>query len=140
MSANLYVKKVLAQNNLWPFTDDQFDEILVPRAAAEITAAWARPNGISLCYGFNEAPLPNRGGVAIAFRKANNYKNCRMVEVAVSYCSPQDTFSKKIGGAQATKNFLEGNTIMVPVRDKQDDTIVPALIRTFWFNYDLITK
>ena len=47
----------------------------------------------------------NKGGVSIAYRRASPFSNCRMVEVSVAYCSPHDTFSKKVGASLALSRF-----------------------------------
>lgn len=76
-----------------------------------------------------------KGGVTIAWRKASDTKNARMVEVAVTYCSPADTFTKKIGKEAAMLEFQLGNTILVPARTmKSDDTIPYNLREMFWYS------
>lgn len=73
------------------------------------------------------------GGVTIAWRKTSDTKNARMVEVAVAYCSPADTFTKKIGKELALDNFYSGQTVLVPARSwKSDDTIPHNLRNMFW--------
>lgn len=77
--------------------------------------------------------LNNKGGVTIAYRKCANFRNTRMVEVATAYCSPSDTFTRKIGSATALSEFINGHTIIVPARtDNDDSTIIDNLQAMFW--------
>lgn len=87
---------------------------------------------IRICHGYD--PYVNRGGVTIAYRKCSSWRNTKMVEVSVAYCSGKDSFNKKIGVQLAVDRFMNGNTIMVPARDKTDDTIVGNLLEMFWYN------
>ena len=87
---------------------------------------------IRICHGYN--PSDNRGGVTIAYRKCSDWRNTKMVEVSVAYCSSKDSFNKKIGVELAVDRFMNGNTIMVPARDKTDDSIVGNLLNMFWWN------
>lgn len=74
----------------------------------------------------------NFGGATVVYRKCENYKNSRMVEVAVAYCSPHDTYNKKIGIALAVEKYCNGETIVVPARTRNsDDTIVDNLRAMF---------
>lgn len=85
--------------------------------------------GVSICHVMGKP----RGGVTMAYRKANDFKNCRMVEVAVAYCSPADIFSKKVGTANARSNFLDGRTIMVPARDPAaGDESIPVILKAMF--------
>ena len=56
-----------------------------------------------------------KGGMTVAFRKSNQYKYGRMVEVAVATCSPEDTFSRKIGTKMALEKFFGGERIELPL-------------------------
>lgn len=88
---------------------------------------------ITHCMGAN-----GKGGVTLAWRKVSNTKNARMVEVAAAYCSPSDTFTKKIGKELAMDNFMAGCTVVVPARsDKNDDTIPPNLRDMFWYSINM---
>ena len=87
---------------------------------------------IRICHGYD--PQNNRGGVTIAYRKCSIWKNTKMVEVSLAYCSSKDSFNKKIGTQLAVDRFLVGNTVMVPVRFGHDDTIVGNLLQMFWYS------
>jgi len=56
-----------------------------------------------------------KGGMTVAFRKCNEYKHGRMVEVAVAVCSPEDIFSRKIGTKMALEKFFSNKTIELPL-------------------------
>lgn len=87
---------------------------------------------IRICHGYDR--YNNRGGVTIAYRKASGWKNTKMVEVSLAYCSSKDSFSRKIGAQLAVERFVAGNTVMVPVRHKIDETIVGNLLDMFYYN------
>lgn len=78
--------------------------------------------------------MPFRG-MTIAFRKCGEWKNSRMVEVAVVYCSQHDNFSKKVGNRLAAEKFANGETVMVPARTQNcDDFVIDNLKSMFWYS------
>lgn len=87
---------------------------------------------IRVCHGYDTQN--NRGGVTIAYRKCSNWKNTKMVEVSLAYCSSKDSFNKKIGTQLAVDRFVNRNTVQVPVRFGHDSTIVGNLLQMFWCN------
>lgn len=113
----------------WPFTIPQPEMIDYNKVHDDMEAL-----NIRVCHGYNRRD--NRGGVTIAYRKCSNWRNTRMVEVALAYCSPKDSFNKKIGVQLAVDRFINGNTVMVPVRHGHDDTIVGNLLCMFY--HDII--
>ena len=56
-----------------------------------------------------------RGGLTVAFRKANEFKSGTMVEVAVNTCSSKDMFNRKLGTTGALRKFFDGETIQLPL-------------------------
>jgi hypothetical protein len=56
-----------------------------------------------------------RGGFTVAYRPCSNFKSTKMVECAVSTCSAEDTFNKRIGTKIALSNFGNGKTIDLPI-------------------------
>jgi hypothetical protein len=56
-----------------------------------------------------------RGGLTVAFKKANEYKSGTMVEVAVNTCSDKDMFNRKLGTTGALRKFFDGETIQLPI-------------------------
>lgn len=70
-----------------------------------------------------------RGGVTIAFRKVNEYKSTRMVEIAVAACSPADTFSKRIGSRNALNKFFDSDTIELPLLFGYEDEDVNGAVK-----------
>jgi len=126
MSAANFVESFAKLAGIWP---DTFTSVAEPTA---LSANEAQAQGILIIHAMG---YKNKGGVTIAYRKMNQHKNCRMVEVATAYCSPQDVFSKKIGTRTAFGNFLQGKTIMVPARRKDNDNeVVYTLRNIFWNN------
>lgn len=58
----------------------------------------------------------------------------RMVEVAVSYCAPEDKFKRKTGRAIVSHNICIDRTIFLPIGNKTQDQIVNDLLLSFgWF-------
>lgn len=98
------------------------------------TGELARAHGIKIVHYFDQDNL--KGGVTMAYRKSSDFDNCRMVDVAVAYCSPHDTFSKKVGSEVALYAFLDGQTIQVPARVNGDDNSIPYILRGM-FSYPL---
>ncbi len=58
-------------------------------------------------------------GVSVAYVPTLNSEDCRMLEVSVSYCSPEDTFSKKIGKFQALSHWFDGATVQLPLNQRR---------------------
>lgn len=87
---------------------------------------------VFVCHAFD--PVYSKGGVSIAYRKANDFKNCIMVEVAVVYCVEEDSFSRKEGTRRALERFDEGKTIFVPARKYQNDRSIPITLKDMFWN------
>ena len=82
-----------------------------------------------VCHFFNKRhPY---GGVSVAFVPETAFKNCRMLRVAVQYCSPNDSFSKSIGGTLVREKFHDGESILVSVGYMRKDNFVYALSKMF---------
>lgn len=60
-----------------------------------------------------------KGGVTIAYRPmihdSKGFPQGIFAEVAVAYCNPKDTFSRKTGRAIAEMMLAEGKSIKLPV-------------------------
>ena len=54
-------------------------------------------------------------GVSVAFGSTTDSQKGRMLEVAVSYCSPEDKYKRKHGKYQAMLHFSNGNTVQLPL-------------------------
>lgn len=134
MSAQHYVN-TLFPKALWPFAAmtaiaQDIAKEGPPSAALETmdTGELAQIQNIRICHCF-EPDEP--GGFTLAYRKVTPHNNCRMVEVAVAYCSPHDIFSKRVGARRALDNFLDGATVLVPARTDGDHSIVWNLRKMF---------
>lgn len=51
-------------------------------------------------------------GFTVAYSPATELDDNRMVEVAVSYCAPEDDFKKKVGKYHALRKFFEENNFI----------------------------
>jgi len=72
------------------------------------------------------------GGFTFAWRRCSEFSRDKMVEVAVSFCSPKDQFCRKIGASLTLYRFIEmGSTIMLPVGSEDSAHIVHALRSVF---------
>lgn len=67
------------------------------------------------------------GYAVIAFAPACENPNCRMLKVAVSYCAPEDTFSKKTGKYQALLKFDREEFVQLPLMSFWSDFGTPHL-------------
>jgi 3-polyprenyl-4-hydroxybenzoate decarboxylase len=73
-----------------------------------------------------------RGGLTVAFKKANEFKSGTMVEVAVNTCSSKDMFSRKLGTVGALRKFFDGETIQLPLLNMyQEEDINWAVKQAF---------
>jgi hypothetical protein len=88
---------------------------------------------------FTEGDIPSGfNGVSIAFRPSiPNSNTCRMLDVAVSYCAPGDTYVRKHGKYQALLKMSSGEVIKLPLgedlRDLGKAYIKEVLSSTFLF-------
>lgn len=80
-------------------------------------------------------PEHNRGGVTICYKKCENHRNSRMVEVSVSYCSQHDSYNKKIGVRQAVERFYYNETITVPARSYNCDDSIPINLERMFASF-----
>jgi len=94
-----------------PLTNKQAQDIRQALNAARVKDAELQ--GIRILHVFNKH-RPH-GGFTVAYRPCSNYKNSKMVECAVSTCSVEDTFNKRIGTQLALDNFANGRTVDLPI-------------------------
>lgn len=117
-------------NTTWPSptTTWPFPTTAVPKPGLEEVL---RDHNITVTHIFNESR--NRGGLTLAWRSCNTHHNTRMVEVAVAYCHPEDTYVRKVGSRLAVDRFLAGNTVVVPARSSNSSqAIIDTLKQMFW--------
>lgn len=110
----------------WPFPGS-FKESTDPKVTL---AKEAVKSGISIVHIF-DTDRP-KGGMTIAFRKTTEHKSGDMVEFAIANCSPEDTFSKKVGTRIATENFLDGYTTQLPILRGRDKTDINGSVKEFF--------
>lgn len=73
------------------------------------------------------------GGFSFAWRRASAFAKGRMIEVAVTYCSPKDQFCRRVGAYHTLSAFLDGNTIMVPAGSEDSADVVNRLRLMFFY-------
>ena len=54
-------------------------------------------------------------GITVAFCRATQGADCRMIHVSVSYCAKEDKYSKKIGKYQALSKLYRGESVQLPL-------------------------
>jgi hypothetical protein len=62
-----------------------------------------------------ETPNSVYNGVTIAYAPAIPGSDCRMVEVAVSYCAPEDKYDAKIGKYTAICRLFHNEVVKLPL-------------------------
>lgn len=67
------------------------------------------------------------GGFAFVWQRTTDNPRCKMIRVAVSYCSEKDQYCRKIGAYNALNNFFEDNWILLPVGNADSAIIVQRL-------------
>ena len=75
---------------------------------------------------FYETPY---NGITILFTKPRT--GMRMINVAVSYCSPEDKFKPKHGKYQVLLKYFTGNLLALPLGDLSEDEIRQTLVGMF---------
>ncbi len=74
-------------------------------------------------------------GLSIAFMPAIENSNCRMLHVAISYCSPEDEYKRKHGKYQALRKLSQGNYVDIPLasllRDEGPQSVAEQLFTAF---------
>lgn len=98
------------------------------RESNKITTEIGLARGIKLVHIYSA--FNPMGGLTVAFRKANEHKNTKMVTVAVATCSMSDAFSKKIGAANAMNQFMAGMTIDLPLLQGHVEEDLPFVVKT----------
>lgn len=120
--------KLVATNvAAWPFptnTQDNLHKTEWPKLPAQPQV------DCRVVYILPNEMFPGNLGATVVYRKCSKFKNARMVEVAVIYCSPLDTFTKSIGRKLALESFEDGNTIKFPIRTTDQD--LPWNLKVFF--------
>lgn len=96
---------------------------------------WAKREGVGIVHIHNV-----KGGMTIAFAPTTSYASCRIVDVAVQICSPEDTFSKRIGAIGALEKFMEGQVIQLPLLNVYPKEDLPYIVKqTFTSLYNFVS-
>ncbi len=85
---------------------------------------WAKREGVGLVHVHNI-----KGGLTIAFAPTTPYASCRIVDVAVQICSPEDTFSKRRGAVGALEKFMDGQVIQLPLLNVYPKEDLPYIVK-----------
>lgn len=83
--------------------------------------------------------LSDANGVSIAYRPSIENTNCRMLDVAVSYCSPEDKYKRKHGKYQALMRLADGEVVKMPyaqlLRNAGPEAVNEVLVAAFTLDY-----
>lgn len=119
--SNILNKIQEATDNLLTKKDTQLVKIAEPNEPPTLIATKERVKFVH----FDN----NNGTVCtVAYRPCNFTPGLKMLEVAVSYKHPKDQYSRKIGARVAAERFLNGRTVCMPLRGKNND-------ETYWNLY-----
>ena len=77
----------------------------------------AKRANIKTAYEEQTNTFRTNNGVTVAFRPAIENSNCRMLEMAISYCALEDTFDPKVGKYYARLKLLSGEFFQVPLAE-----------------------
>lgn len=89
----------------------------------------AKQDGIHLLHTFDRNF--HKGGFTIAWQRSGVGRNTRMINVAISYCSLEDYFARKIGAFNALCNAYNGRFIQLPINSEDSAEIVSRLREIF---------
>ena len=101
----------------------------------EVLRDYMQQQGIKLTYAKDEDNP--KGGATIAWKYAGDFPGARVLEVAVEYCHPNDSFNKEIGRYNVLTNFENGETIRIPI-GKNPHSVPYILQNMFWWNQELV--
>jgi hypothetical protein len=93
----------------------------------------AKEDEVHLVHTFD--PDYHLGGFTIAWQRdgdfANGKKVGKMINVAVTYCSDEDYFSRKIGARNVLRNAYSGKFIQLPINHIDSEVVVNRLRTIF---------
>ena len=82
-----------------------------PQAEYETLLESALNDGVHIVH----CRIGRKGGATVAWRRFGDDARNRMVEVAISFCSPKDVFVRRIGTLNALSYFYDGGVILMPI-------------------------
>lgn len=89
--------------------------------------AKAKADGVGIVHIFNEYSA--KGGLTVAYQKANEYDSGVMVTVAINVCSKEDSFSRSIGTRGALDKFFDGQTVQLPILNNWEPEDISLAIK-----------
>ena len=97
----------------------------------------ARADGVGIVHIRGDG---DKGGLTVAYRLANSFKGCRMVDCAVQACSIEDNFVRKIGVRGALDRFYNEDTIRLPLLNVfQVKDVASAVKKAFGALYQAVS-
>lgn len=119
----------------WPFPKSMPDK--VPQNFPQLPVSRNIADSIAEDFGVRFIHLyrpGRRGGCTLAYAPTVNTKNCKTLEIAVAYVHPKDNYCKKTGVRLAAERWLEGATVIMPLRGKNVHETNHNLWHTFYFS------
>lgn len=89
----------------------------------------AKEDGVHFVHIFDKDH--HKGGCTVAWQRANPFKNCKMINVAVAYCSEEDYFCRKVGAYNVLSNAYNGQFIKVPLNNEDSAVVVNNIYNMF---------
>lgn len=114
----------------WPFPTSPKPEMQLKPTHYTTPQQRAHDLGVRFVHMHRES-LP--GGCTVAYRPTSDTKNCKVLEIAVAYTHPNDTYCKKAGIAIAAQRWLDGEVVMMPLRGKTVHETTHKLWMTFYY-------
>ena len=117
----------------WPFPTSKPVEVV--EAFPNHESHMVRDTELATMHGVRFSHLfePNvKGGCTVAYKPLSDYRGSRMLECAVAYTHPKDTYCRKVGAELAAGRWLDGKTIVVPLRGKTNHETQYNIWRMFY--------
>lgn len=116
----------------WPFPTHPKPEMRLNQVPRVTTSPQERAQGLGVRFiHMHRESLP--GGCTVAYRPTSDTKNCKVLEIAVAYTHPNDTYCKKTGIAIAAQRWLDGEVVQMPLRGKTIHETTHKLWMTFYY-------
>jgi len=72
----------------------------------------------------------------VAYRPLSKNSNSHVLELAVTYKHKNDQYNRKTGAELAAQRFLNGNTIIMPIRGRDSKETMANITRVFLFTVE----
>jgi hypothetical protein len=118
-------------NESWPFPVSKPDPKpeLIDIIGDYSTTEDATAVGVRFAHLFEPG---RKGGCTVAYRPVSFAKNSKMLEIALAYTHPRDQYVRKTGAELAAQRWLDGQTVTMPLRGRDNHETQYNLWRAFY--------